>query len=218
MLEFLQIISFSFAALFPVLNPIGSSVIILTLLQGRPASELNKLAYKIAVYAAMMLIIVLFTGAWILRIFGITIPIVLIGGGLILAYIGWQLLNQPSTPKNEAAVQAAQQSSDINAIAFYPLTMPITAGPGCIAVVIALGAHSIRRSWHETISNQIGNSIGIMLVALTVYLCYRYSHVIAAKIGESGTAVIMRLAAFFNLCIGLELMWHGFRYLFKIVQ
>jgi multiple antibiotic resistance protein len=157
-----------------------------------------------------------FIGAWLLRLFGITIPIVLIGGGLILANIGWQLLNQPTSSEKKLAAETASTVTLSN-MTFYPLTMPITAGPGCIAVVIALGAHSVSSSWSDMFFNQIGNAMGIALVALTVYLCYRYTHVIAAKLGEAGTAVIMRLAAFFNLCIGLQLAWHGVTLLIKLV-
>jgi len=214
-LDLIQAIPFSFAALFPVLNPIGSSVIILSLVNGSSPSELNKLAYKIAAYTAIMLITVLSIGSWVLRLFGITIPIVLIGGGLVLAYIGWQILNQPSSPKNND-ITKLKPDTTLDSMTFYPLTMPVTAGPGCIAVVIALGAHSMRLTWRDTLFSQIGNSIGILLVSLTIYLCYRYTHVIAAKMGEAATAVIMRLAAFFNLCIGLELIWHGILYLFHL--
>lgn len=214
LLNMIQAIPFSFAALFPVLNPIGSSVIILSLVHGSSPQVLNQLAYKIALYTALMLIITLFLGSWLLRLFGITIPIVLIGGGLILANIGWQLLNQPTSSEKKLAAETAS-TVILSNMTFYPLTMPITAGPGCIAVVIALGAHSVSSSWSDMLFNQIGNAMGIALVALTVYLCYRYTHVIAAKLGEAGTAVIMRLAAFFNLCIGLQLAWHGVTILIK---
>lgn len=214
MLSLFQAIPFCFAALFPVLNPIGSSFIILSVVNGSPPSALNKLAYTISIYTAIMLIIVLFAGSWVLMMFGITIPIVLIGGGLILANIGWQILNQPVTVGDNKG-QETNFTGNLDSMAFYPLTMPITAGPGCIAVVIALGAHSVKSIWRDTLLNLIGNAIGIILVAITVYLCYRYTHVIANKIGQSGTAVIMKLAAFFNLCIGLELITHGFTYLLK---
>lgn len=214
MLSLAQAVPFCFAALFPVLNPIGSSFIILSVVNGSAPSALNKLAYTISLYTAMMLIVVLFLGSWVLMMFGITIPIVLIGGGLILANIGWQMLNEPA-PTNKTTSDSENFSGDLNSIAFYPLTMPITAGPGCIAVVIALGAHSVKSNWHDTLQNLMGNAIGIILVAFTVYLCYRYTHVIANKIGQKGTAVIMKLAAFFNLCIGLELITHGVTYLVK---
>lgn len=212
MLELFQAIPFSFAALFPVVNPIGSSVIFMSIAHGSTSQELNKLSFKVALYVAILLTVVLFTGSWILRAFGISIPIVLIGGGLVLAYIGWQLLNQPSENTTSANNNACTDQ-EADSMAFFPLTMPVTAGPGCIAVAIALGAHSMTRHWNSTLLGQIGNTIGILLISISVYFCYRYTHVITQKLGNAGTEVIMRLAAFLNLCIGLELMWHGIRYL-----
>lgn len=209
----IQAIPFSFAALFPVVNPIGSSVIFASIAHNASAQELKVLAFKIALYAATLLIVVLFVGSSILRAFGITIPVVLIGGGLVLAYIGWQLLNEPTSSRDGSPDAPTLSDSQANAMAFFPLTMPITAGPGCIAVAIALGAHSIAGSWESTLMNQIGNSIGIILVSISVYFCYRYTRAITQKLGQSGMNVIMRLAAFINLCIGLQLIVHGFHYL-----
>lgn len=214
MLELIQAIPFAFGALFPVVNPIGSAVIFLTLVNGSSDQELASLARKIAIYSTLMLITVLFAGSGILRLFGITIPIVLIAGGLVLAYIGWQLLNAPATIQ-EKTLNTADIDKNVAQMAFYPLTMPVTAGPGCIAVAIALGAHSIAPSWDVTFLGLIGNSIGILLVGITILFCYHYAIAITNKLGTSGTKVIMRLAAFINLCIGLELMWHGIRLLGK---
>lgn len=207
MMELIQAIPFGFAALFPVINPIGSSVIVLSLANGSSAEELNRLAFKIALYTAVMLTIVLFAGSWILRIFGITIPIVLLGGGLVIAYIGWQLLNQSSSGQNATNVTRSDKS--IDQMAFFPLTMPVTAGPGCIAVAITLGAHSAQTSMEASLLSQLGYTIALVLVSVSVYLCYRFSHNITSRLGASGTQVLMRLAAFINLCIGMQIMWHG---------
>jgi multiple antibiotic resistance protein len=193
-------------------NPIGSSVIFLSLVNGSSREELNKLATKIGMYTAILLIVMLLIGSVILRFFGITIPIVLIGGGLVIAYIGWQLLNQPEI-QGEKRVATTDIDQDRDQMAFYPLTMPVTAGPGCIAVAIAVGAHSISPSWRVTFLSQLGNIIGILIIGVTVVFCYRYAYAITKKLGASGTQVIMRLAAFINLCIGLEIMWHGIQYL-----
>ncbi len=211
MLELLQAIPFGFAALFPVINPIGSSVIVLALVDGSSTAELNRLAFKIALYTAIMLAIALFAGSWILRIFGITIPIVLLGGGLVIAYIGWMLLNQSNG--NHDAANVTRNDKSIDQMAFFPLTMPVTAGPGCIAVAITLGAHSAQSSLEVTLLSQLGYTIALVLVSLTVYFCYRFSHTITAHLGASGTQVLMRLAAFINLCIGMQIMWHGVRLL-----
>lgn len=208
MLELIQAIPFAFAALFPVVNPIGSSVIFLAMVEGSSPKIIHRLAIKIAIYMSVMLTVVLFAGSFILRLFGITIPIVLIGGGFVIAYIGWQLLNKSDTLP-EKSIPTDKMDATVEQMSFYPLTMPITAGPGCIAVAIAVGAHSIVPSWETTSIVQLGNAIGIFFVGVTVFFCYRYAYGIAHKLGESGTKVIMRLAAFINLCIGLQIMWHG---------
>jgi multiple antibiotic resistance protein len=209
MLPIIQSIPFAFAALFPVINPIGSSIIFLALIRGASSKAINYLAVKVAVYTSVMLGIVMFVGSLILHLFGITIPIVLIGGGTVLAYIGWQLLNEPSTPSPEKVVTRSDENVD--SMAFFPLTMPVTAGPGCIAVAITLGAHSMHRSapLADNMLSQIGNVIGLLLVGVIIYFCYRYTHYITRRLGRSGTEVIMRLAAFLNLCIGLQIIWHG---------
>lgn len=211
MLELIQAIPFSFAALFPVVNPIGSSVIFLSLVSGSSKEEVNKLAFKISLYSIILLIIVLVAGSEILRLFGITIPIVLIGGGLVLAHIGWQLLNQPDNAIMSNTL-STENNKDVEQMVFYPLTMPVTAGPGCIAVAIALGAHS-KALWQTTVLSQLGNSIGIVLVGITIFFCYRYAYEITHKLGATRTRIIIRLAAFINLCIGLQIMWHGIQYL-----
>jgi multiple antibiotic resistance protein len=213
MLELLQAIPFAFGALFPVVNPIGSAIIFLSLTNGSSRRELNSLAVKISFYITIMLVTVLFFGSWLLRIFGISIPIVLIGGGLVLAYIGWQLLNKPAVP-DEKLVATTNLDKDVDSMAFYPLSMPVTAGPGCIAVAIALGAHSYTHDLQTTTLIMIGNALGIIMVGLTVLFCYWYAFAITSKLGSKGTQVIIRLAAFINLCIGLQLMWHGIQLLF----
>ena len=212
LLEVMQAIPFSFAALFPVVNPIGSSVIVMSIAEGATAADLKTLAFKIAIFSSILLTTVLISGSWILRLFGITIPVVLIGGGLVLAYIGWQLLNQPDASPT-ANTDTSPSTDKVLSMAFYPLTMPVTAGPGCIAVAIALGAHSLTGDLESSAYSLLGDAIGISLVGLAIFICYRYSYTITHKLGQAGTAVIMRLAAFINLCIGLELIVHGFKVL-----
>ncbi len=178
MYEQIQIIAFTFAALFPVLNPLSGAMIFLNLTHGLPDSVLAKLAKQVGINTFVLLIIVLLSGSWILGFFGITIPIV-------------------------------QNDKAISEMAFFPLTMPLTAGPGCIAVTLTIGAHEMSHNLIETIVNQFAAAIGILLAAITVWICYRYADAITQKIGESGKRVIMRLAAFINLCIGLQIVWNG---------
>ena len=214
MLELVQSTSFAYGALFPIVNPIGSSLIFLSLVMGSSHEQLNKLAVKISVFSTVMLISVLLFGSLIFQLFGITIPIVLIGGGLLLFFIGWQVLNSPNTP---SADERTSIMLDLNADqkAFYPLTMPVTVGPCCIAVVIALGAHGLKVTGETLLVNQIGHIIGIVLIGVTIYICYRYAYIITIKLGQAGAQIILRLAAFINICIGLEIMWRGISYLIE---
>src|SRR5579872_1102008 len=158
MIEFVQAIPFTYAALFPVLNPLGCSVIFLALTMGLPEHDIVKLARKIGINTFILLLVVLFGGSWFLRIFGITVPAVQIGGGLVVAYIGWSLLNQPTASTGYGATPPKTES-EASDMAFFPLTMPITAGPGCIAVTLTIGAHEASRSVSSTLLRQTGSII-----------------------------------------------------------
>lgn len=208
MIEFIQAIPFSYAALFPVLNPLGSAVIFLSLTMGMSEQALQHLAGKVAINTFILLVAVLLTGSWILGFFGISIPVVQIAGGLVMASIGWRLLNQTSTNKNNETT-VDNTGHDLNAMAFFPLTMPLTAGPGSIAVTLTVGAHEIRKTVFATVCGQLGAIVGILLAAATVFLCYRYAYRLTQMLGASGTQVIMRLSAFVNVCIGIQIIWHG---------
>jgi multiple antibiotic resistance protein len=208
MLALMQATTFSFAAIFPILNPLGSAVIFLTLTLGTTDATLAKIARQVAINTFILLVIVLLTGSWILRFFGITIPVVQIGGGLVVAYIGWRLLNQ-SPISNGSATDEPPSDVDATSLAFYPLTMPITAGPGCIATTLTIGAHEIGTRTQNTMWGELGAVLGILLASITVYFCYRYARAITKSIGPSGTQVIMRLFAFINMCIGIQIVWNG---------
>lgn len=215
MMMVIQAILFSFAALFPIVNPMGASIVFLSLIKGSSTQKINYLAFKISVYVIVMLLTVLFVGSLILNIFGVTIPIVLISGGLLLAQVGWQMLNQSQSTVKEHPLHMRRDTniSHIEQIedprAFYPLTLPVTAGPTCIAITITIGAHNHNVIFSLNLLTMLGHCIGIILIGLTVFFCYRYSHYIVDKLKDAGRNVVMCLAAFLNICIGLQITWHG---------
>jgi multiple antibiotic resistance protein len=215
MMTLIQAIFFAFAALFPIVNPLGASIVFLSLIKGSSTQQINSLALKISVYVIAMLLIVLFVGSLLLNIFGVTVPIVLISGGLLLTHVGWQMLNKPNEESTEHPFSSNRgiNMSHIEKIedprAFYPLTLPVTAGPTCIAVTIAIGAHGAHSNWEIRLLTTLGHSIGIVLIGVTVFFCYRYSHYIFDKLKDAGKNVVMCLAAFINICIGLQITWHG---------
>jgi multiple antibiotic resistance protein len=207
MLSNTQIILFTFAALFPVLNPLAGAMIFLNLTRGAPRNLLNKLALEVSLNTFILLVVVLFTGSWILTFFGITIPIVEIAGGFVVACLGWTVLNQPVTEPDQNA--ALPNDKAVKDMAFFPLTMPLTAGPGCFAVTLAISAHETHKKLIDTIMGQASATIGILLAAFSVFVCYRYAKSITKKLGPTGSSVIMKLSAFINVCIGLQIMWRG---------
>ena len=203
-----QAIPFSFAALFPVLNPFGTAIIFLTLTMGASQKKRKELAFTIAINTIILLTIVLLTGSWVLRFFGITIPIVEVGGGIVLAHIGWSLLNTPAVEdKNDS--NPINDNEKLSTMAFYPLTLPLTAGPGAIAVTLAVTAHQVNPVFTNTVMGELGCIAGIILSAVIVYICYAYAGNLVRKLGEAGMQVIVRLSAFLTLCIGLEILWRG---------
>jgi len=209
MFEYIQIMLFTYAALFPVLNPLAGAMIFLNLTQGLSKNVLNKLAKQIGINTFVLLTIVLLTGSWILSVFGISIPIVQAAGGLVVTSLAWKLLNRPYVSKEEEEEPVEHTDKAVKEMAFFPLTMPLTAGPGCIAITLTIGAHEMRHHFIDTVIGEFFAAVGILLAAITVWVCYRYADRITKKIGDTGSRVIMRLSAFINLCIGLQIGWNG---------
>lgn len=207
MLEFFHVIPFTYAALFPVLNPFSGAMLFLNLTHDLPKEVRVKLAQKVGINTFILLIIVLLTGSWVLQFFGITISIVQIGGGIVVASLGWKLLNQPTQKSEEPKIGHSEK--DVNEMAFFPLTMPLTAGPGSIAVTLTIGAHEVNKTVLKTVLGQVSAMVGILLLAITVWICYQQSDKLTKRMGRSGTLVIMRLSAFINMCIGLQIIWNG---------
>ena len=143
-----------------------------------------------------------------LEFFGITLPVVRIAGGLVVTSFGWKLLHEGAEPANERRVDAESEPID----AFYPLTMPLTVGPGSIAVAITLGSRRPEGATDLTQIAVLGGAgiCGLVAIAVTIFLCYRFAERIVAVLGDSGTNVVIRLSAFILVCIGIEIVWNGY--------
>jgi multiple antibiotic resistance protein len=195
-----------YAALFPIVNPIADAPLFLGLTEFCSEAQRNALARRVAVNSFFLLIGSLFIGSHVLEFFGISLPVVRIGGGLVVSAFGWKLLNAEATPDDERAQGTGNPIPD----SFYPLTMPLTVGPGSISVAITLGSQEPKFAGLQALAQQgVAAIAGILAIATTVYLCYRFAEGTVARLGKTGTNVVVRLSAFIMICIGIQIVWSG---------
>jgi multiple antibiotic resistance protein len=208
-----------FSALLPVINPLGSALVFLGLVGNAPDSLFRDLARKIAISTTLFLLVVEVVGTGLLAFFGISLPVVQVAGGLVLASMGWQLLNQPATAPNPDRTEVGDAGfGSIEQKVFYPLTFPVTVGPGCIVVMLTLTAHaSVKGNVVENVMAHVGILLASAALSLTVYLCYRYAPKITAKISPGTAHGVLRIIAFVLLCIGVQITVNGVETLLRAV-
>ena len=194
------------AALLPIVNPFGGAPVFLAMTADCTAALRATLAQKIAINAFILLLASLFVGTYVLEFFGLSVPIVQVAGGIVVCANAWELLQAGSvTPVMPADAPVA---AEIASRAFYPLTLPLTVGPGTISVAITIGAHH-PQSVRSLVVHGAADVIGAALIAATVFVCYRYADRMLRHLGETGTSVLIRLSAFILLCIGVQIFWTG---------
>jgi multiple antibiotic resistance protein len=195
------------SALFPIVNPLGNTPIFLSLTPGYSSRSRSLLARQISIYSFWLLAGSMLIGTHILAFFALSVACVQVGGGLVVMSTAWNLLkSEPQQSRTAAASKVSQQ--DLNARAFYPLTLPLTVGPGSISVAITLGANQAPIG---TLIRLITALIGPAAIALTIFFCYAFAERIARVLGETAMNVIVRLSSFILLCIGVEITWNGVR-------
>jgi multiple antibiotic resistance protein len=204
------------SALFPIVNPIGGSPVFLLLTQDYSRESRKLLARRVAMNSFILLIVSVAVGTHILSFFGISLPVVQVGGGLIVVSTGWAMLTR-SDQVDRGQVHQTVTTQDVLKNAFYPLTLPLTVGPGSISIAITLGANEPRHLGANVLA-LISAAIGAALIALTIYLCYGYADRLAAAIGQSGMNVILRLSSFLLVCIGVQIFWNGLSALVKTLN
>lgn len=197
------------SALFPIVNPLGGSPIFLTMTRDYSPSERRALARRVAMNSFFLLVCSCLVGTYILTFFGISLPVVQVGGGLIVISTGWAMLNRSDDDDDhQGKVRKKVSPRDEFKTAFYPLTLPLTVGPGSISVAITLGANVARhQGWN--LLGMLAIFIGSTIIAVSIYLCYGFSDRLARAIGATAMGVIMRLSSFLLVCIGVQILWNG---------
>ena len=216
MLEGAKSILLILTALFPIVNPLGGSPVFLALTHDYPTSARRLLARKVAINSFILLIASFVVGSHILNFFGLSIPVVQVGGGLIVMSNGWAMLKRKEDHDRGAEVQKKVNLQEIFRSNFYPLTLPLTVGPGSISVAITLGANEPRHLGANLLAI-LAATIGSALVAISIFICYGYSDRLAAVVGDTGMSIILRLSSFLLVCIGVQILWNGAKTLLQTV-
>jgi multiple antibiotic resistance protein len=204
-------------ALFPIVNPIGNTPIFLSLTRGLSGQGRTVLARMIAVNGLILILASIFIGTHILAFFGISLPVVQVGGGLVVISTGWTLLRQPNDDESDEDGSSRECSeTDYTRQAFYPLTLPLTVGPGSISVAITVGANRPEgEEWRWPLIG--GMLLGSALIAASIYLSYRFAERLGRTLGDSAMNVIIRMSSFILLCIGVQIAWNGLSALLRTV-
>jgi multiple antibiotic resistance protein len=208
--EVLSVFLVIYASLFPIVDPIGNIPIFIGLSRHDSNTERYRLARVVARNSFFLLVGSLMVGSYVLEFFGVTLPVVRVAGGLVVTTFGWKLLQSGDAEDGLDDTHEAHQRLNVSD-RFYPLTMPLTVGPGAISVAITLGSQRPKETANlmHVIAVSAAAVGGLAAIAVTIYLCYRFAHKISAVLGPRGTNVMMRLSAFILLCIGIQILWEG---------
>lgn len=201
---------FALAAILPIVNPPATAPMFLSLTPGASDSTRALLAQRIALNMFVLLACSMLVGSYVLEFFGISLPIVRVGGGLVVAATAWRLLTQdPVSVDDRAELAGAFTPEQAHQQAFYPLTFPISCGPGSIAAAITVGVAQVDSRFGVTLARFTGGLLALVACSVLLYLAYRYAKVLLRPLGEAGTLVFLRLAAFILLCLGVQIIWDG---------
>lgn len=201
----------AFGALFSIVNPLSGAFIFFGATRELDPRVRAQVSRWVAIYSFCIVAASLYIGAYVLGFFGVSIPVLRVAGGIVVAAAGWRMLNEPDATEQRRSETPTARSIDAppSRLAFYPLTMPLTTGPGTISVAISLGANRPRGFHASTLEFFVETLAAVALLSLLIYGFYRNSARLAGWIGATGTTIVVRLSAFLLFCIGIQVLWNG---------
>jgi multiple antibiotic resistance protein len=216
--SFVNLLFIGIIALFPVVNPIGSAFIVSPYFSTLTSAEKKLAVRKITFYAFLICTVSLFAGHWVLELFGISIPVIQLAGGIMICKMGWESLSsdkkEPNTDKKNMA-----ELSGLSAIQdklFYPITFPVTTGAGTISVLFTLSAHSASENTETYLANTAAIMLSIIVMCALVYIFYLNTKTIIHFLGSNGEMIVNRISAFLIFCVGLQIAVTGIKSLFAM--
>jgi multiple antibiotic resistance protein len=205
----------AFSVLLPLINPLGSALVFLGVAGDAPPQVFRSLARRIAINNIIFLVIIELLGATILNFFGISLPIVQLSGGIVIAAMGWSVLNERDSTadsRNRRAESDARNDAPADTLSqkvFYPFTFPITSGPGTLVAMLTLTAHITDRVFTRNLMDHLGIFLAVVVLSALVYVCYANAPRITKAIPAATAHGILRVVAFILLCIGVQIAWNG---------
>jgi multiple antibiotic resistance protein len=189
----------TFLALFPIVDPFGGIPIFFTMTASWTAQDRRRTAYKTGLWVFAILVTFLFFGRFVLYFFGISLPVLKIAGGLIVANTAWGMV----TSTARITPEESHEAKDKDDISLTPLAMPLMSGPGAIGVVMALAAHV------DNAAAYLGMVVGIAAIALSVSLFFCLGGPLVRRLGPGAVGAINKIFGFLILAIAVQLVWNG---------
>jgi multiple antibiotic resistance protein len=210
---FIHLVFIGFVALFPVVNPIGSAFIVSPYFLDISRKERIKFVKKITFYSFSICAVTILVGHWILELFGLSIPVIQIAGGIMICKIGWEFLSADNKQANEKNI--ADKKVDMEPFPevenklFYPITFPITTGAGTIAVLFTLSAQGANANFSVYLLNVGALLVSIIGICILIFIFYLNTNRLISYIGLNNEQIVNRFMAFLIFCVGLQIATSG---------
>lgn len=217
---FFHLMFIGFVALFPVVNPIGTAFVVMPYFAHLDQAGKRRAVRTITLYAFCVCIVGLLAGRWILGLFGLSIPVVQVAGGIMICKIGWEFLSTDKDGQDGdgaatgGAVMPVIDDHGIDDKLFYPITFPVTTGAGTLSVLFTLSAHGAGHTLKDSLVNTGAIVLAIVLICVLVYVFYLNTRRLLRFLGSQGERIFNRVIAFFIFCVGLQIAASGLKALF----
>lgn len=199
-----------FIALFPVINPIGTAFIVNPFFNGLTRSERRRFVFKIALYTFYLCVITLFSGSWILQLFGLSVPVVKFAGGIMICKIGWEMISgKAPADDNSSGTVDPNKANTLSSKIFFPLTFPITCGAGTISVLFTLSAHGTEKTFSQYMIDVSSILISVIAMCVLVFFMYANTDWLIKKLGPKNEMIVNQIMSFLIFCVGLQIASSG---------
>ncbi len=213
---FIHLMFMGIIALFPVVNPIGTAFIVMPYFEHLSEVQKQSAVRKITIYAFGVCVVALFAGQWILDLFGISIPVVRMAGGIMICKMGWEFLTSDKevTPSEDTTLDSEAGYRQVERQLFYPITFPTTTGAGTISVLFTLSAHGTTGNFRAYLVNQGAILLAIVVICVLIYVFYSNTKLFVRFLGSEGEKIFNRVTAFLIFCVGLQIATTGIKAFF----